>query len=249
MTALPSDDARHATALIEAIAPLLPARLQGLERSVDRRVHDALFPGVPYAGHGTGEGRSTALASACAPDGSVPHGGHVLALRSRTWQDGRPMPSKTFDVYGPSPNVQRAIAALRAMHARGVRFPMVVYLRSALPLGPLAPIGSACPSARVGDGDLVRAWAASDLATLIASCPSPPAGWSTFHGLPELPPEGHPARPTHVGRAGHPADVYVTHPADDGARGYRRLVVSARRWEFADSGTAGLARWLATDGW
>lgn len=233
MTALPADDARHATALIEAIAPLLPARLQGLERSVDRRVHDALFPGVPYAGHGTGEGRSTALASAFAPDGSVPHGGHVLALRSRTWQDGRPMPSKTFDVYGPSPNVQHAISALRAMHARGVRFPMVVYLRSA----------------RVGDGDRVRAWSARDLASLIASCAPPPAGWSTFHGLPELPPEGHPARPTHVGRAGHPADVYVTHPADDGARGYRRLIVSARRWPFADSGTVGLAGWLTTDGW
>jgi hypothetical protein len=234
MTALPSDDARHTTALLSSLAPLLPPRFSTLGRAVDRRVHDALFPGVPYAGVGTGDGRSTALASGCAPDPAVPHGGHVLALRSRTWQAGRPMPSKTYDLYGPSPNVHHAILALRAMHARGRRFPMVAYFRHA----------------RVGHDELVRAWAADDLPTLIATCEPAPPGWATFHGVPELPPDGHPARPTHVGRAGHPVDVYVTHPADDGARGYRRLVVSARRWAFdTASGVQGLARWLSTQGW
>ncbi len=251
-----SELARRVAAVFQRIAP----RLAGLSRMVAEQAFRDLFPGVPWANEGNDAGRGTALVDAYVADGSVRGGGHVVGFKSRTVKvgdDGKvSMPSKNFDVFGPSPNVGPAIAAVAALAAQGKPFPCVCFMRTPC-------VGASKDS--IGDLSTmgVVAWAGVDLPTMLAAqrakvardgAPSVTIAtgknkgvyqWGTWMGLPERPP-GMPK----VGAGGYPGiEVYVTHPSDDGARGYRTLRVSLREQTFdLTSGEAGIARWLRDEG-
>jgi hypothetical protein len=234
-----SNGAQHESEMVRRLARLLPARFGGLSRMVARAAFEAMFPGVPWADEGNDRGRGTAIMDAYAADGSVAYGGHGAGFKSRSMGEGGPMPSKNFDLYGPSPNVDAALAGLVRLHAEGKPLPVVCFFRTSTP--------------NVDDYKVI-AWTGVDMPTLVAEAISrvkrdgPPVikgcQWGVWHGLPELPPN-HPK----VGRGGYPGvTVYVTHPMSDGPRGYRKLVVSLREQTFHLTGEAGIADWLVREG-
>jgi len=251
--------ARHESEMVRRIAAIfarIAPRLAGISRMVAEAAFRDLFPGVPWSNEGNDGGRGTALIDGYVADGSVAYGGHVVGFKSRTARKGKSLPSKNFDVFGPSPNVALALAGLSRLAREGKPFPIVCFMRTT------------CEGAsETSIGDLasmeVLAWAGADLPSLYAAqiakvkaegSPSVTiktgknAGtypWGTWMGLPERPP-GMPS----VGAGGYPGiTVYVTHPSDDGARGYRTLRVSLRDQTFdLASGEEGIARWLRDEG-
>jgi hypothetical protein len=153
-------------------------------------------------------------------------------------EPGASLPSKNYDVFGPSPNVGSAVDNLARLAREGKPFPVICFFRTAT---------------EAVDNFQVVAWTGVDMPTLLAQQVAKVAAegapvikgcaWGTFHGLPELP-ANHPK----VGRGGYPGvTVYVTTPD---ARGYRTLRVSLREQTFdMTSGEAGIARWLVQEGW
>lgn len=238
----PPEDAAsaHKLAVLDRIRKALPAPFDTLQRDVPRGAFEVLFPGIPHVAHGNADGRSTGLISAFVPDPSGGDIGRPLQLATREWPTSKPaIPSKSFDVYGWSPNCAPAVRDLLRLAREGVPFPIVVGFYA---------IDS--------DGVRSRAWAGADLAAIFArqvretERVGPPVvkdcRWGRWEGLPELP-ASHPS----VGAGGYPVGVYVMHPDRDPKRrpGYRKLVISARNWTFQKGDERDIAAWLERDGW
>lgn len=236
--------AQHETVLGRRLAGLLPARYAGLSRMVARAAFERMFPGLPWADEGNDGGRGTAIVDWFCPDGSVAYGGHAVSAKNRVAEEGASLPSKAFDVYGPSPNVAAAVAGLVRLAGEGKPLPLVASFRT---------------STRGGDVENFRtlAWCGADLPTLVADAiervrvSGPPTikgvRWGVAFGLPECPPNM-----PQVGRGGYPGvTIYVTHPDSDAQQrpNYRVLRVTLRDFTFdVTSGEAGIAAWLASDG-
>jgi hypothetical protein len=211
---------------------------------VARAAFEAMFPGVPWADEGNDGGRGTALLDWFAADGSVAYGGHAASGKARVAVAGKPLPSKAYDLFGPSPNVGAAVAGLVRLAGEGKPIPLVASFRTG---GKGVPV----------DAFTTLAWCGVDLPTLVADAiervraSGPPTlkgvmGGVAF-GLPECPPDM-----PQVGRGGYPGvTVYVTHPDSDAQQrpGYRILRVTLRDQTFdMQTGEAGIAAWLAADG-
>jgi hypothetical protein len=226
-------------AVLERIRGALPPQYNNLQRDVPRAAFEELFPGIPYVAHGNADGRSTGIVSAFVPGAGGTQTGHPLHLATREWpQSKRNAPSKSFDVYGWSPNCAPALQNLLRLAREHIRFPVVVSFHEAHEKG-----------ART------RAWAGDDLAAMFArqvhatAQEGPPVvkgcKWGVWQGLPELPAD-HPR----VGAGGYPVDAYVAHPdRDPKGRGYRKLVVSFKNLTFSDSDERDIAIWLTRQGW
>jgi hypothetical protein len=209
---------------------------------VARAAFEAMFPGVPWADEGNDGGRGTALLDWFAADGSVAYGGHAASGKARV--AGKPLPSKAYDLFGPSPNVGAAVAGLVRLAGEGKPIPLVASFRTG---GKGVPV----------DAFTTLAWCGVDLPTLVADAiervraSGPPTikgvMWGVAFGLPECPPDM-----PQVGRGGYPGvTVYVTHPDSDAQQrpGYRILRVTLRDQTFdMQTGEAGIAAWLAADG-
>lgn len=236
--------AQHETVIGRRLVPMLPARFGGLSRMVARAAFESLFPGVPWADEGNDGGRGTALVDLYAPDGAVAYGGHFASLKARVAEEGESLPSKAFDVYGPSPNVGAAVQGLVRLHAEGKPIPLVATFRTSTNGGAV-------------DNFRTLAWCGVDLPTLVADAiarvrrEGPPVikgvRWGVAFGLPECPPDM-----PRVGRGGYPGvTVYVTHPDSDALKrpNYRILRVTLRDFAFdVTTGEAGIAAWLAAEG-
>lgn len=217
---------------------------RGLQREVPRDVFERLFPGVPYVESGSSEGRDTALVSACVPADGHPAGAHILSLATKTWYGpNTTLPSPNMEMFGPSPNMEHAIVALLDLARRGIPFPRVVVFKPAV----FSPVDLVAPR-------YASAWTAEDAAQTVSAAVAAvaaggrgalPPGWSSYLGVPELPPA---SRREHPGRRGWPVKVYVTHP-DDHPDGYRKLILTMRGVPVNHTGAAGLAAWLANTGW
>lgn len=230
--------AQHETVVLARIARHLPARYAGLSRAVASEGFRRAFPGVPWAGEGNDRGRGSPIVDGYTADGAAAYGGHWLSLKSRVAEEGASLPSATFDVYGPGPNVGHALAGLARLHAEGKPLPCIGFFRTGGDFN--APFRT-------------LAWAGDDLPSLyaaqVAKCAREGAPvikgatFGLFGGIPEVPP----AMPK-VGRGGFPGvTLYVTQPD---AQGYRTLRVSMKALTFdTASGEAGMARWLVSDGW
>ena len=230
----------HKFAVLNRIRDALPAPLNALQRDVPREAFEALFPGIPYVAHGSADGRSTGLISAYVPPQAPPEIGLPMQLATRDWPASKAtFPSKSFDVYGWSPNCAPAAQSLLRLAREGIPFPIVVTF------------------CRTDGRDVCsRAWAGADLAAMFArqvrqteQLGAPVVkgcAWGCWEGLPELP-KNQPS----VGAGGYPVDVYVTHPDRDPNRraGYRKLVFSARNLQFQMGGERDIAAWLAQHGW
>ena len=239
-----SHGAQHETVLGRRVAALLPARFAGLSRMVARASFAAMFPNVPWSDEGNDGGRGTALIDWFCPDGAVAYGGHFASGKARVAEEGKSLPSKSYDLFGPSPNVGYALAGLVRLAGEGKPLPLVASFRTST-------------HGEEVDSFQTLAWAGVDLPTLVADAiervrvAGPPTikgvRWGVAFGLPECPPSM-----PRVGRGGYPGvTVYVTHPASDAlARpDYRILRVTLRDFTFdVSSGEAGIAAWLASDG-
>jgi hypothetical protein len=235
-----SELARRIAAIFARIAP----RLAGISRMVAEAAFRNLFPGVPWCDEGNDNGRGTAIVDVSCADGSAAYGGHFAGFKSRVSAAGESLPSKNFDLFGPSPNVGAAVQGLVRLHGEGKSLPVICFFRTG---GKGVPV----------EAFRVVAWAGADLPTLTADAikrvreEGPPTikgkTWGVFAGLPECPPD----MPS-VGRGGYPGvTVYVTHPDSDPDKrpNYRVLRVSLRGQTFdLASGEEGIARWLAADG-
>lgn len=240
-----SHGAQHETVLGRRLATILPARFAGVTRMVAREAFTRMFPGVPWSDEGNDGGRGTALVDLSVPDGSVAYGAHFASLKARVAEEGKSLPSKSYDLYGPSPNVGAAVAGLTRLHGEGKPLPLVASFRTG---GKGVPV----------DGFRTLAWCGADLPTLVADAikrvreDGPPTikgkKWGVAFGLPECPPD----MPS-VGRGGYPGvTVYVTHPDTDALKrpNYRILRVTLRDFTFdLSTGEAGIADWLVKEGW
>ena len=239
-----SHGAQHETVLGRRVAALLPARYSGLSRMVAEAAFRGMFPGVPWSDEGNDGGRGTALIDWAAADGSAAYGGHFASGKARVAVAGESLPSKAYDLFGPSPNVAAAVAGLVRLHGEGKPIPLVASFRT-------GGRGLAVEDFRT------LAWCGTDLPSLVADAiervrvSGPPTikgvKWGVAFGLPECPPDM-----PQVGRGGYPGvTVYVTHPSSDalGRPDYRILRVTLRDFTFdVTSGEAGIAAWLASDG-
>ena len=248
-----SHGARHESELVRRLALVfarIAPRLAGISRMVARASFEAMFPGVPWSDEGNDAGRGTALIDAYVADGSVAYGGHSAGFKSRIAEEGKSLPSKTFDLFGHSPNCAHALAGLARLAREGKSLPVVAFFRS-------RNVGASEDSP--GDFTTMRvlAWCGFDLPTEVAAAMVKVARegaptikgvkWGTFCGIPECPPN----MPS-VGRGGYPGvTVYVTHPDSDPVkgRGYRVLRIALKDRTFdLTSGEEGIARWLVSDG-
>lgn len=244
--------AQHETEVMRRIAAFLPSRYSRLSRAVAPEGFRRIFPRVPWSNEGNDRGRGTPLCDGYAEDGSVAYGGHYVGFKSRVGEEGKSNPSATFDVFGPSPNVEHALAGLTKCADEGKPFPVLAFFRTAgdfnSPFRVLAWAGDDLPSMLVAarakvarEGAPVQTVNVTDKAT--GRKVAQTFRFGVFCGIPEVPPN----MPS-VGRAGyHGVTLYVTQPDADG---YRTLRVSMKGHTFdLTSGEAGMARWLVSDGW